>query len=85
MLENDSTDSARERKRKSPVPAAPLMVAGALYSLAQLMDTLGVSDRTIAKWKDAGLKLRQPSTHTAFVFSDDVFEVIRKLTDEEPP
>ncbi len=59
--------------------AAPLMVAGALYSLQQLKKLLPLNDRTLAKWKAAGLVVYSPGTKRSFVFADDVFTVIRKL------
>ena len=83
MLENDSTDSARQDNHDPALFSAPLMVRGALYSVEQVMSALRISERTLAKWKAAGLRVRQPATKRGFLFSDDVFEVILKLSSEE--
>ena len=63
--------------------ATPLMVRGALYSLDQIKEILGVSKTTLARWQAAGLKIHMPATKRAFVISDDVFDLMTKWTDSE--
>lgn len=79
MAENDFRDSARRDKPEM----GPLLIRGALYSIDQLQELLGISKRTLARWEQAGLKIRQPGTKRAFVISDDVFELMLHWTSDE--
>lgn len=82
MHENDDRDSMRaDKPKRAPEPVMPLMIAGALYSREALIAALGSDANLITKLKRAGLKIRKPGTQHAFVFSDDVFAAIRKMTE----
>jgi hypothetical protein len=80
MAENDVTDSARPVNGSSDL--RPLMERGQIWSFQSFRVLFPISDRTLAAWKEAGFKVRQPGTKAAYVISDDVFAVILKLSEE---
>lgn len=69
MAENDHTDSARS------VNPVPFLRPGCMYRVSQLK----ISDKTLAAWKKAGLKVYQPGTKERLVYSDDLMTLFRTM------
>lgn len=60
-------------------PQLALMRSGELYSLAQVVVILGLSEATIRKMREDGMPVMRPGKRN-FVLSDDLFEAMKKGT-----
>lgn len=75
MAEIDPSETAPEVKSNCPNPQ-PVFKRGEMYLLSDLREYF--SKATIAAWRSAGLRVCQPGTHRAFVFSDDLFDLFQR-------
>lgn len=78
MEESSFEDSTSGVKGKLPV-----IRRGEMMPYSDFMEAMGMSPRTLARWKAAGFKVRQPGTRSAWVLTDDIFKIME--LDELPP
>ena len=71
MDEHDSTERARRRKPNRP---RPVLRRGELYLVADILELLGTTKRTLADWKAAGLRTMKPGTKAEYVMTDDLLD-----------
>lgn len=61
----------------------PVFIPGVVYTEQYLLN-VGISKRTLERWKAAGLKARRPATKQNFYLSDDVIAIFRLDPGEIP-
>lgn len=64
--------------------SGPVFMPGVVYT-EQYVLNVGISKRTLERWKIAGLKARRPGTKQAFYLSDDIIAILRLDPGDIPP
>lgn len=78
MDTSDPRERAQSRQDQSIFP--PAIQPGGVYTRRQLQHNLNISDKTFAKWLNAGLKpIPNTGTANALFFADDVLKFFRVL------
>lgn len=62
----------------------PILIPDGLYLEIQIMELLGISQRTLYRWRQAGLKAMRPGTEKTFYYGRDVIEIMRLPAESIP-
>lgn len=62
----------------------PLIRPG-IYARSQVMRLLGITDRTLKRWEQAGLQKLQPATDAVFYEGADIMRIMRTPAKDIPP